>query len=244
MNKLFIIVVVAFSLISCMKKGDIDAQTIVDKSIAVSGGEKITKSTIEFDFRNRHYKAIRNNDFFQFERVFQDSIHITRDVLSKNGFQRYINKAPVKVSDSMGTRYSSSINAVHYFAVLPFGLNDTAVNKQYLKDVELKGNKYHKIKITFNQDGGGEDFEDVFIYWIHTLTFKADFIAYSYSESDGLGLRFREAYNERYVNGIRFVDYNNYRPKENSVLLERLDVLFENQKLQLLSKIELKNIKA
>ena len=39
------------------------------------------------------------------------------------------------------------------------------------------------------------------------------FGTYSYIESDGIGLRFREAFNERYINGIRFVDYNNYKPK-------------------------------
>ena len=242
MTKFFIVFIATISIISCKQPDIINVQNIIDKAIEVSGGEKITNSTIGFDFRKRHYKAIRNDEGFQYEREFQDSIHKTRDVYFNDGFQRYINEKPVVVSDSMAPRYSSSINAVHYFSVLPFGLNDAAVKKQYLNEVELKGSKYHKIKITFNQDGGGEDFEDVFMYWIHTETFKADYIAYSYSESDGLGLRFREAYNERYVNGIRFVDYNNYKPKDNAVRLENLGVLFEKDKLVLLSKIELENI--
>ena len=234
--------IAVISVFSCKQQDSYNAQNIIDKAIRVSGGEKIPNSIIDFDFRNRHYKAIRNNEGFQYERVFQDSTQTIKDVLSNTGFQRYIDERPVKVAVSMAPRYSSSINAVHYFSVLPFGLNDAAVNKAYLGDVELKGNTYHKIKITFNQVGGGEDFEDVFIYWINTKTFKADYIAYSYSEPDGLGLRFREAHNERYVNGVRFVDYNNYKPKANSIMLENLDALFENDKLELLSKIDLENI--
>ncbi len=243
MNKFFIACIVVISTIHCKQPDAISAQHIIDKAIAISGGTKIANSTIDFDFRTRHYKAIRNNGNYSYERVFQDSMHVIKDVLSNNGFQRYSNETPVTVGDSMVPRYSSSINSVHYFSVLPYGLNDTAVNKTYLKEVKIKGNNYHKIKITFNQEGGGEDFEDVFIYWIHTKTFKVHYIAYSYNESDGMGLRFREAYNERYVNDIRFVNYNNYKPKDNLVRLEDLAVLFEKDKLDLLSKIELKNIR-
>ena len=53
-----------------------------------------------------------------------------------------------------------------------------------------------------------------------------------------LGLRFREAFNERYVNGLRFVDYNNYKPKSLDIPLTQLDELFQNEQLTLLSKIE------
>lgn len=243
MHKSFLVIIIVGLSISCKQPNIANVQTLVDKTIEVSGGDKIKNSTIDFDFRKRHYKAIRNNGIFQFEREFKDSINITKDVLSNSGFQRYIDETPILVSDSMVPRYSSSINAVHYFSVLPFGLNDAAVNKKYLNEVEIKGYKYNKVKVTFNQEGGGEDFEDVFIYWINSDTFKTDYIAYSYSESDGLGLRFREAYNERYVNGIRFVDYNNFKPKVNTVSLENLGVLFEKDELQLLSKIELKNVK-
>jgi hypothetical protein len=55
-------------------------------------------------------------------------------------------------------------------------------------------------------------------------------------------MRFREAYNECYVNGIRFVDYKNYKPINKDADLFDLDRLFENNELKLLSKIENKNI--
>ena len=200
-------------ILSCEQENKFDPNIIIDKSIAASGGEFVGNTTIDFDFRDRHYKAIRKNGQFQYERVFKDSIGVIKDVLNNQDFQRFINDAYFAVTDRKEKAYTSSVNSVHYFSVLPYGLNDNAVNKTFLEQAKIKGKNYHKIQVTFNKEGGGEDFEDVFIYFINTETLKVDYLSYSYSESDGIGLRFREAYNERYVNGIRFVDYNNYKPK-------------------------------
>ena len=162
--------------------------------------------------------------------------------MSNDSFERYVNREIRQIAVSMITRYSASVNSVHYFSVLPYGLNDAAVNKTYLGLSKVKGEDYHKIKVTFNEIGGGEDFEDVFVYWIHKETFKMYYLAYSYDEGHGKGYRFREAFNERYVEGIRFLDYNNYKPKSKNVDLIGMDNLFEEDRLELLSKIELKNI--
>ncbi|WP_341215471.1 DUF6503 family protein [uncultured Wocania sp.] len=242
MKKYFLLFTATMLFLSCEKQKEVNVQDIVDKSIEISGGYKIKNSTIAFDFRDKNYKATRNNGSFQLERRFKDSTGIVRDVLSNDGFERYINNEIVKVPDSMVPKYSASVNSVHYFSVLPYGLNDAAVNKQYVEKVILRGKPYHKVKITFNQDGGGEDFEDVFVYWINATTYKTDYIAYSYHENHGIGLRFREAYNERYVNDIRFVDYTNYKPKDSSVSVLGLDDLFEKNQLQIVSKIDLTNI--
>jgi len=242
--KYFITLLLSFLLFNCNdnKTEVIDANKIIDESIQASGGHKIDTSVIEFNFRDINYKATRLGGKFKLERVFLDSIGEIRDVLSNNGLDRYINESFVNLPDSMATKYSASVNSVHYFAVLPYGLDGKAVNKTYVNKVDIKGKSYHKIKVTFNEEGGGEDFEDVFMYWVNTVTSKVDYLAYSYNEDDGKGLRFREAYNERYVKGIRFVDYNNYKPKDNTSKLEELDKQFIDNKLELLSKIELKEV--
>ena len=242
--KYFITLLLSFLLFNCNdnKTEVIDANKIIDESIQVSGGHKIDTSVIEFNFRDINYKATRLGGKFKLERVFLDSIGEIRDVLSNNGLDRYINESLVNLPDSMATKYSASVNSVHYFAVLPYGLDGKAVNKTYVNEVDIKGKSYHKIKVTFNEEGGGEDFEDVFMYWVNTVTSKVGYLAYSYNEDDGKGLRFREAYNERYVKGIRFVDYNNYKPKDNTSKLEELDKQFIDNKLELLSKIELKEV--
>lgn len=249
MNRLklvaYSVMLVFIMVFSCKKenKAQVNADAIINKAIEVSGGSKLDSSILMFSFRDKKYKATRNFGAYTLERAFRDSLNKYNDVLSNNGFQRFINSERIIVADSMASRYSNSVNSVHYFSVLPYGLNDKAVNKLYLGRALIKGREYHKIKVTFNEEGGGEDFEDVFVYWVQTETFKVDYLAYSYAVNGG-GMRFREAYNERFVNGIRFVDYNNYKPeneKESSVF--DLDSLFETGELILLSKIELENVK-
>ncbi len=220
----------------------IDAQEIIDKSIAISGGDLLESSTINFDFRDKHYLATRNKGDFSLMRIFKRESDSVFDMLTNQGFERAINDTNIQLADSMKVKYSASVNSVHYFSVLPYGLNAKAVQKKYLESVEIKGKTYYKIKVTFNENGGGEDFEDVFVYWFDNKTNKVDYLAYSYNEGDGKGLRFRVAYNERFVNGIRFVDYNNYKPNNNTVSVLDLDDLFKENQLKLLSKIELKNV--
>ena len=113
------------------------------------------------------------------------------------------------LKDSIANVYANSVNSVHYFANLPYGLNDPAVNKEFLGEVAIKDKEYYKIKVTFDQKGGGKDYEDIYLYWFNKETFKPDYLAYKFYV-DGGGIRFRVAYNERYLGGIRFVDYENY----------------------------------
>lgn len=242
MQKLIYVVTICLLIVACKTEPSLTAQDIVDKTIGVSGGDTYLNATVDFDFRDMHYRSVREGGEFQYERIFQDSIGTIKDVLNNDGFQRYVNDDAVAVPDSMAVKYTASVNSVHYFALLPYGLNDAAVNKVRLEDVTIKDRLYHKIKVTFNQEGGGEDYEDVFIYWIDAETFKVDYLAYSYIEDDGVGIRFREAYNERMVNGLRFVDYNNYKSEDSAMDLLGLDKAFETGKLKLLSKIELENI--
>lgn len=244
--KYILLAILSFFLLNCkhVETKKRSAEFIINKSIEVSGSDTVASSIIDFDFRNRHYYASRSKgDFLLMRITVEANTDSVFDVLSNDGFERHINEnEAVFVEDSMKVKYSASVNSVHYFSVLPYGLNDKAVNKTLLEDVSINGETYHSVKVTFNEVGGGEDYEDVFMYWIHKETFELDYLAYSYAEDDGIGLRFREAYNERFINGIRFLDYNNYKPKDESISLSELPKLFETGQLKLLSKIELENI--
>lgn len=221
---------------------NVSAQQIIDKSIVANGADRIGASKLKFDFRERTYVATRHNAKFVLERITTTDAIVTHDFLSNDGFKRQINDNPVQVVDSMGLKYSNSVNSVHYFSVLPYGLNDPAVHKKRLDDVVINGESYYKVEIRFSEDGGGKDFEDIFIYWIGKEDFKLDYLAYSYL-TDGGGMRFRESKNERVVNGVRFLDYNNYKPTNASTKLENLDKAFENNGLKKLSEINLKKVK-
>jgi hypothetical protein len=221
-----------------------DSQHIIDKAIEVAGGEKYLHSTVEFDFRGRHYVATRDGEKFSYQRIFKndkDSTQAIQDFVSNEGFKREINGVVVELPDSMKVKYTASVNSVLYFALLPYGLNDSSVKKKFLGESAMDGKDYYKIEITFGQEGGGEDYEDRFNYWINKVDHTIGYIAYSYAEDDGIGYRLRKAYNSRTVNGILFFDYINYAPQGN-YKLEDLEGLYKKNELKELSKIENSNI--
>jgi uncharacterized protein DUF6503 len=240
--KLLSILIFTITIISCKQvETPLTAQAIIDEAIATSCNGNCDHATIDFTFRDRRYVSKRDGGNYQFERITTDSSGITHDILTNDGFQRYKNDTLIKVPDSMVTRYSNSINSVHYFAQLPYGLNAPAAKKELVGEAIIKGEPYFKIFVKFSKEGGGNDFEDEFVYWIHKENYTVDYLAYNYTTDEG-GIRFREAYNVRVVNGIRFVDYNNFKPKSLDVALTELDDLFEKGELNFLSKIETESV--
>ena len=238
MKRYLFIIVVAIVLASCSTSNP--AENIINKAIAQVGGEHYNHKKITFKFRGKNYTSCRNDGMYALVRKSNDSAKIT-DILSNTGFTRIVNGNQVTLADTTATKFANSTNSVHYFAYLPYGLTGSAVNKELLGEVEIKDHTYYKIKVWFDQQGGGEDYEDVFIYWVETETFQVNYLAYEFHVNGG-GMRFREAYNRRDIEGIQFVDYNNYAPDGTVVSITELDRLFQQNSLKLLSKIELKDI--
>ncbi|MEL7268908.1 MAG: DUF6503 family protein [Bacteroidota bacterium] len=222
-------------------KRELNAQDIVNLAIEASGGAGHLENQISFDFRNRSYKGYKSKNQRIMER-FQvlDSLEILDRKINQS-FERFVNDSLIVLPDSVANRYANSVNSVHYFARLPFGLNDAAVKKTLLGVEDIKDKKYLKVKVVFEEANGGDDFEDTYIYWFNAETHLPDYLAYDFHVNGG-GQRFREAYNERYVEGIRFVDYNNFKPKQKDIKLEDIGKAFEKNELELLSKIVLENV--
>ena len=241
MKKNVLVLLIIALTYACNTKQE-SAQQIIDKAIAKAGGERYKNAEISFDFRNGTYKSERKGGDFELERIMPDSTGTQyRDVVNNDGFTRFYKDTVVKLSDSIETVYANSVNSVHYFVQLPFGLNDDAVNKELIGKDTINNKEYYEIKVTFDAEGGGEDHEDVYMYWINTQNYNVDYLAYSFEINEG-GLRFRKAYNPRTIEGIRFVDYENYKTDDLSTPLSELDDLYEDRQLELLSKIENKNI--
>lgn len=242
MKRILFLLTLVFA-ISCKQepKKELTAQEIINRSIEDSGGKLFGANKVVFDFRDLKYIS----EHIEGDRVYTrirdlDSV-VIKDVMHSDSFERYINDSLVKVKDSMAQLYTNSINSVHYFVRLPFGLNDAAVNKELMGKETIKNKEYYKVKVTFDQQGGGVDFEDTYVYWFGVESFKPDYLAYSFYVNGG-GQRFRRAYNERYIEGIRFVDYENYKPKQEGSDILEIGQLFDKDGLELLSKIETKNI--
>jgi len=236
-----IILVVSICLIAGCGEGRF-AQRVVDRAIIAHGGDEYQNLELEFDFRNYRYRMKRQGGLFAYERIFTDTAgnHI-EDKLTNDGFTRKINGKPVALTDERKNAFSNSVNSVFYFALLPYGLNDPAVIKRYVGRSNIGTAVYHVVEVTFEEEGGGEDHTDEFYFWFREDTYYLDYLAYNY-ETEGGGVRFREAINPRVINGVRFQDYKNFKPMDKLTPLDALEQLYVNEDLELLSLIELENI--
>jgi hypothetical protein len=238
---LLLLIGVGLLITSCDTRSE--AQRIVDDSIEAHGGETYQNSLIEFDFRNIHYTIFKTDSEFEYSREFTDSTGIVKDILNNSGFTRSVNGVQIDtLTEERIGAFSRSVNSVAYFAFLPYGLNDSSVIKEYLGETTIKDKIYHLIKVTFQQEGGGEDFDDQFLYWIGKEDHFIDFIAYSY-HTDGGGVRMREVKDVIEVEGIRFQNYLNLKPEDKNTPVEKLQDLYLSGDLELLSEINLENIK-
>lgn len=215
-----------------------DSQTIVDNAIKISGKDKLNHSSLKFSFRNVSYVSEGKCNHFVYERRFSQQDSLIRDSYNtKTGLKRYINDSIVSIADSTAFKYAESLNSINYFIQLPLRLNDEAVQKTYIGLDTINKKVYHNVMVKFDENNGGTDFQDVYYYWFAKDDYKLDYLAYSFVVNGG-GIRFREAYNERIINGVRFVDYKNYKPKNKNTSLNNISKAFENKDLELLSKIE------
>ncbi len=245
-NHLLTIVVTASFFVGCSSEKEEELPEpynieVITKAIEKACNGNCEQATIEFDFRDKHYKSTRDGGQYELERISSDSLGTLKDVVSNNGFERFVNGEQIDLPDSLALKYSNNVNSVHYFAQLPYGLNSPAVHQELIGTDIINDKVYYEVKITFSEEDGAEDFEDKFMFWVNVDDYTTDYIAYSCATNGG-GIRFREAYNPRVIEGIRFVDYNNYKTDSLTVGLDKLDDLFENGGLEFLSKIETENV--
>ena len=245
-NSLLFFALVSVFFVGCEPKDE--AQSIVDRAIKYHGGDAYNTFEMEFDFRNMHYIVQRDGGTYHYERIQKDSTGAEiRDILTNSETYRTINGERQNLPDSTMNKYKNSVNSVAYFLLLPQPLRDPAVNKEYLGEVTLRGRTYDKVKVYFDQDGGGKDHEDVFVYWFDKEDGSVDYLAYLY-HTDDTGMRFREAYNPQRVGGILVQDYINFAPKDSTLAvteenLLRLDDLYQKNELKEFSRIENKAVK-
>ena len=212
-------------------------QEIIDQAIIAHGQHLFENATLSFLFRDKQYSAKRSATAYIYTRSFKDSSAFIEDMLiNSTHFSRKKNGASIEVSKDWAGKYSRSINSVLYFFQLPYLLNDPAVKKIDQGIKQIKGENYYEIKVSFQIENGGEDFEDEYLYWIDVNTFEIDYLAYNYI-TDGGGVRFRSAINKRRVNGLLVQDYINYAPLNKKIPLSNLITEFEKGTLVELSRI-------
>ncbi len=186
------------------------AGRLIAQAVAAHGMERLDRAVVEFDFRGVHFTARHDAGGFRYARAYTDSAgaHV-REVLSSDSLYRSVAGERQDLPEDTLEAIEGAVNAVVYLALLPYKLDDPAAQARYLGRDTLRGTPYHQVEITFRQEGGGRDWQDRFVYWLHPTRRTMDYLAY-YFHTDGGGARFREAVNARTVNGVRVQDYLNY----------------------------------
>lgn len=219
------------------------AQRIVDQAIDAHGLEKIVGDTVRFKFRKHHFTYYRDEkgDFHYERRSDPRTAHRYRDVLTNEGLKRFSGNKESELSSKDSAAYAESVNSVTYFAFVPYRLNDPAVRKKQIGTEQVGDADHHRVRVTFEEEGGGEDHDDVFLYWFEKESGLLNYFAYRYFR-DGGGVRFREAYNRREKEGVLIQDYKNYKAPQD-IKLRDLDEMWENGELEQVSTIELENFR-
>jgi hypothetical protein len=177
--------------ISCTdkRKGDEKAFQIVEKCIEEHGGKNYRDMNVSFDFRLFRVHLIQKGGTFVYERTIKDSLNNEiHDILTNDSFTREVNGKKQDLSQKDTDKYKEGLNAVAYFALLPYKLSEPAVILKYLGETSIENKKYDKIGVSFEASGGGKDHHDTFCYWIEQAGHTMDYLSYSSG-----GPRFRKA---------------------------------------------------
>ena len=219
-----------------------NAQSLIDDVIAEYGGDKWNTADIRFSFRGNKYQIRNNNGKYKYSEVKIVNEMIEKLELTNERLSFYRNDTLFNVPDSVHNKHYERLNSIVYFTSIPFNLNDKAVQKKYLGYGNIKDHSYDKIEITFKKESGGIDYDDVFLYWVNQKTKRIDYFAYKYNRNNG-GSRFRVTTNARRVNGILFVDHENYKAEIKIENLQDYEDLLTKGKLVKVSEVKIKNIK-
>lgn len=217
-------------------------ELILKKTVKAHGGKKYDTAHFSFVFRGNKYSFKNNKGLFTYTSTKEKNGKTIVDILENGVIKRTIDGVEKNLSEKEKIGYSGSLNSVIYFATLPHKLQDKAVKKAHKGSTKINGQSYEVLEISFEQEGGGRDHDDVFHYWINQKTNIIDYLAYNYQVNGG-GVRFRSAYNSRKVDGIVFQDYVNYKAKVGTPLAD-LPKLYESGQLKELSRIETEEVKS
>ncbi|MEO9533525.1 MAG: DUF6503 family protein [Crocinitomicaceae bacterium] len=218
------------------------SQSLINQMIEAHGGVLYEQAHYQFTFRDKVYTFKNNGSDYRYTSEHQTDQGWQKDTYENGKFERSQGDKILNLSTEAMGMYGETLNSVIYFATLPHKLSDPSVQSEYAGTRTIKGVEYEVVKVTFKQEGGGQDFQDEYCYWINSQTHIMDYFAYNYQVNDG-GVRFRKAFNSRKVEGVLFQDYVNYAAEVGTPLQE-LPILFEKDSLEEVSRIELVDIQS
>lgn len=217
------------------------AIAMVRRTVASHGGMAYENAHYAFVFRDKTYTFQNDGNNYVYTVTYEKDGQKVVDRLDNGVISRTIEGKPTELSPKEAAVATEALNSVIYFATLPHKLSDAAVIAVVAGKEMVKERGYTMLKINFQQEGGGVDHEDNFMYWLNSTTGRVDYLAYDYKTNGG-GVRFRSAYNPRVIDGILFQDYVNYKAPVGTPL-SQLAKLYEAGELEELSRIETEDIR-
>ena len=222
------------------------AATVIDSARAAHGASVLDRAVVTFRFRSDAYRLRQDGGTFHYRRAYTDSLgRPVTEGLTNDGRYRVVQGDTVSLTPSERASVETTVNSVAYFALLPEPLGDPAVQPEHRGRDTIDGVPHHRVKVTFQQEGGGSDWEDVFVYWFRTDTYEMDYLAYAYGQGpdEEAGTRFREAYNVRRRGGVRVADYHNYTADTLTAdQMAQYPGLLEKDALERVSEIEVDSV--
>ncbi len=220
-----------------------EAEQWIADAIEAHGGEKYKTAHYSFDFRGKQYSFKNESDkyVYQMKDVDDDGNQLIHTIENGN-YSLKVEGEEFELPEEDIKKFKNALNSVIYFVNLPYKLQDKAVIADQKGETFINDTAYQLIVVNFEQENGGQDFEDQYMYWINKETKQVDYLAYNFKENKG-GARFRKAYNRRVVDGILFQDYINYKAARD-IDLYMLAELYEKGELEELSRIKTENVKA
>lgn len=215
-------------------------RALVARAQAAHGTQTLDGARLVFTFRGDRYAAERDGGHFAYTRVRTDSLGEERWRLGNGGFD-----ANRPLDSAAALAAAEALNSVVYFALLPAPLSDAAARPRALGRSTVNGTAYELLEVTFERAGGGRDWQDRFLYWIHPDSGTVDLMAYAFHTNGG-GTRMREAAGARTVGGVRVQDWINWTADPDTLgarALERYPELRAAGRLRRVSDIVLDSVR-
>jgi hypothetical protein len=214
-----------------------DAAALLQSTLRAHGSERLAESGWQFTFRGDRFRMARGGGSFVYERRPQSGGPVLR--LDNRGLTAWAGDRPVDLAAPDAAR--RGLNSVVYFASLPLGLKDPAVRLRRLPPRTIEGRPLPELEVRFAAEGGGEDHEDVFRYWIDPDSGLLRYLAYRFERGGG-GVRFRRAVSTVEVGPVVFTQWKNYGIDDPSIPLDEVVHRWAQGRLPWISDIVLEDV--
>lgn len=220
----------------------IAAKELLAEAVQSAGLRAPRGLEVRFSFRGTPYQLWLDGQRAIYRRqVTLPNGTVRTDRLEGDRFTSSVGGEPVELKPADAAALRRSLNSVAYFALLPRPLEDEAVIARSLGSTRLEGQDWDTVEIRFREEGGGEDHDDVFRYWIHPETHRLGYLAYTFETGEG-GVRLRKATRYHEVDGVVLVDWANHGRPGHGITLDQAVEDFEAGRLPPLSTIALEDL--